>query len=461
MKMQTRRQSNRIREFLSASTRWAPGKWESGRWTLGVLILLALAASGFPAAADDWPQWRGPARDGVWRESGLVDHFDGAQIPIRWRVPIASGYSGPTVAKGRVYVTDRLTEPTQVERVHCFDWKTGDRLWTHSYACDYRDVSYVAGPRASVLVHEGLAYSLGTMGNLHCFDAASGEVRWALDLGALFSIRMPIWGIASSPIVVGDALILQIGGSPGACVVALDRQTGREMWRALDDQAGYSAPILIDQAGVSVLVCWTGDSVNGLDPVSGAVRWRFPFPPKEVVLSVATPVFAAGRLFFTGFYDGALMLRADPDTFAVEEVWRRRGASELETDGLHSIISTPVIDGDHIYGIDSYGELRCLTTATGERVWESQEVVPRARWSTAHIVRNGERYWIFNERGELLIVTLSPQGVQIHSRAQLIQPTRGQLNQRGGVVWSHPAFAYRHIFARNDEELICASLAAR
>ena len=143
------------------------------------------------------------------------------------------------------------------------------------------------------------------------------------------------------------------------------------------------------------------------------------------------------------------------------EVWRRRGASELETDGLHSIISTPVIDGDHIYGIDSYGELRCLTTATGERVWESQEVVPRARWSTAHIVRNGERYWIFNERGELLIVTLSPQGVQIHSRAQLIQPTRGQLNQRGGVVWSHPAFAYRHIFARNDEELICASLAAR
>ena len=120
-----------------------------------------------------------------------------------------------------------------------------------------------------------------------------------------------------------------------------------------------------------------------------------------------------------------------------------------------------MIDGDHIYGIDSYGELRCLTTATGERVWESQEVVPRARWSTAHIVRNGERYWIFNERGELLIVTLSPQGVQIHSRAQLIQPTRGQLNQRGGVVWSHPAFAYRHIFARNDEELICASLAAR
>src|SRR5687767_7928803 len=114
-----------------------------------ILVVVWLSATGL---ADDWPQWRGPQRDGVWRETGIVEKFDQEQLPIKWRAPIASGYSGPTVADGRVYITDRLVEPEQVERVHCFDFKTGDQRWSHTYACPYRDVGYQAGPRASVLV---------------------------------------------------------------------------------------------------------------------------------------------------------------------------------------------------------------------------------------------------------------------------------------------------------------------
>ena len=425
---------------------------------LAALAALLQVSWGSPGAADDWPRWRGPTGDGVWHETGIVQRFDSEQIPIRWRVPVGSGYTGPTVAHGRVYVADRLVSPEQVERVHCFDWQTGDQLWTYSYPCEYRDVGYTAGPRASVTVHDGLAYSLGTMGNFHCFDAATGAVRWALDLNELYDIRMPIWGIASSPVVEGDLVIVQIGGSSGACLVAFDRKTGEEKWRALNDRASYSTPIIIRQAGRPVLVCWTGDAVVGLSPASGELYWRFPFPPKRMVLAIASPVLDSGRLFFSGFFDGSLMLQTDPLTLAVRQVWRRIGTSERDTDGLHSIISTPIFDGDYIYGVDSYGQFRCLTSGDGERVWESLEVVPRGRWSTAHLVRNADRVWIFNERGELLITTLSPEGLQIHSRAKLIEPTRDQLNQRGGVTWSHPAFAYRHVFARNDEELICASL---
>ena len=116
------------------------------------------------ATSSDWSQWRGANRDGVWLETGLVEKFDAAQLPIRWRAPISSGYSGPTVADGRVYVTDRITKPQQMERVHCFDWETGLQIWSYHYDCEYRNVGYTAGPRANVLVHEGLAYASGFHG---------------------------------------------------------------------------------------------------------------------------------------------------------------------------------------------------------------------------------------------------------------------------------------------------------
>jgi outer membrane protein assembly factor BamB len=363
------------------------------------------------------------------------------------------------VAEGRVYVTDRVVEPNQVERVHCFDSKSGQPQWSHSYDCAYRDVGYTAGPRASVSVDDGRAYSLGSMGHLFCFDAASGKVLWNKDLNAEYKIRMPIWGIAASPLVENDLVIVQVGGE-GACLVAFDKRNGAEAWRALADQASYSAPIMIEQAGRRVLVCWTGDSVVGMDAKTGKVHWQFPFKPAKMVINVATPVFEKNRLFFTSFYDGSLMLAVSPDKLEVESLWRRMGRDEQHTDGLHSIISTPYLESDSVYGVDSYGEFRCLDAKTGQRVWESLLPTPKSRWSTIHRVKNGPRMWMFNERGELIIATLSPQGYEELSRAKLIAPTKVQLAQRGGVCWSHPAFANRHVFARNDEELVSASLAA-
>ena len=136
--------------------------------------------------------------------------------------------------------------------------------------------------------------------------------------------------------------------------------------------------------------------------------------------------------------------------------------NERSTEALHSIISTPLIRGEHIYGVDSYGEFRCLKLATGERIWEDRSAVPRARWATIHFVQHGELTWMFNERGELILAKLSPQGFEELDRGKLIQPTTDQLNRRGtGVCWSHPAFAYRHVFIRSDTELLCVDLSAR
>ena len=426
-----------------------------------LVTVVAVAASVPRLSADDWPQWRGPTRDDVWRETGLLEELPGPQIPIRWRAPIGSGYSGPTVAAGRVYLTDRLTEPRAAERVHCFDWQSGRSLWTFSYDCPYQGVGYTAGPRASVSIAGGRAYALGTMGHLHCLDAASGKLLWRKQPGVDYEVRVPIWGIAAAPLADRDLLIVQLGAAAGACIVALDAATGAERWRALDDGASYSAPIIIQQAGRRVLVCWTGANVVGLDPAGGKVFWKHPFPPARMVINVPTPVVCGDRLFLTGFYDGALMLKLRQNELGVEQLWRRHGANERQTDALHAMISTPYMEGDYVYGVDSYGQLRCLDARTGDRVWENLTAVPKARWATIHMVRNGPRTWMFNERGELLIGTLSPRGFQEISRAKLIEPTTGQLGQRGGVCWSHPAFAYRHVFARNDRELVCASLAAK
>jgi outer membrane protein assembly factor BamB len=426
------------------------------------LLTLLFPAHRSVVRGDDWPQWRGPTRDGVWREAGIVEEFAGDRLEVLWRQPIGSGYCGPTVADGRVYVMDRLIEPRQVERIHCFD-KWGIKLWTRSYPCIYT-ISYTAGPRASVTIEDGRAYALGAMGHLHCLDAGTGLVLWKKDLNAEYALaeakRMPIWGIAAAPLIYDDLVIIHCGGSDGACVVAFDKKDGEEQWRALDDRAQYSAPILIQQAGRPVVVVWTGDSVAGLEPSTGRVYWRYPFRAQRMPIGVATPVVDRDRVFVSSFYDGSLFLRLNQQQLAVERIWRRRGRSERDTDSLHCMISTPWLDGDFIYGVDSYGEFRCLDADTGDRLWEDLSVTNNDRWGNIHMVRNGDRYWLFNERGELVIARLSPEGLHEISRAKLLDPTLEQLRRRGGVCWSHPAYADRHVYARNDKEIVCASLEA-
>ncbi len=422
------------------------------RCLLALLPLFLLAA--------DWPQWRGPNRDGVWEETGLVEKFPAEKLERKWTVEVGAGYSGPTIAKGKVYLTDRLTKPAEVERVLCFDAETGKPLWKHEYACSYGRIGYPAGPRAAVTIDDGQAFALGSTGWLHVFNAEDGTILWKRDLNEAYTIDMPIWGISAAPLIVGDLVVLHISGKD-ACVVALDRKTGAEKWHALKDRGQYSSPILVKQAGKEVVVCWTGDSVAGIEAQSGQVLWRYEWRPKNMPIGVASPVLHEDRLFFTSFYDGSLMLKLDQQSPAVEKIWQMVGKSESaqETEALQSIISTPVFDSEYVYGVDSYGQLRCLDAKTGERLWENLTATPPARWSTIHFVKNADRFFLFNERGDLIIARLSPKGYEEISRSHLLDPTTEQLRQRGGVCWSHPGFANQCVFARSDKELVCASLA--
>jgi outer membrane protein assembly factor BamB len=354
-----------------------------------------------------------------------------------------------------------MEEPAELERVLCLDSKTGKILWINEYACDYTGLRYPDGPRASVAVDDGRAYSLGSMGHLRCYDAVTGELLWKKDPGADYTIARPIWGISSSPLVEKDLLIVQLGATPGACIVALDKRTGEEKWRALEDKVSYSAPIVIDRDGGRMLLCWTGENLAALDPATGEVFSKYPTPANKMIINVPTPVVDKDRIFLACFYDGSYMLGMKKNPVSIEKIWRREGENEKNTDALHSMISTPIMQGNHIYGVDSYGEFRCLEADTGDRVWEDLSLVPGDRWANIHMVRNGDKIWMFNESGELIITRLSSKGVEEISRAKLIQPTKGQLGKREGVCWAHPAYADKCIFIRNDFEIVCASLAAQ
>lgn len=375
-----------------------------------------------------------------------------------WEVPVGHGYCGPTVANGKVYLMDYVGESVKSERVLCFDAETGNLLWSHEYERPYSMVGYPTGPRASVLVDGGRAYSYGTMGNLYCLDAHTGKVIWQVSGEDDYNSEIPVWGLASAPLIENNLLIVQLGGRPDACLVAFDKLSGKEVWRSLTDRASYSAPIVINQAGERVLVCWTGDNLAGLNPESGQVYWKVPFERRKGIINIATPVYEPPYIFLSSFWDGSMLVRLDEKTLDAELVWRRTGKNERNTDALHCCISTPVIQDGYIYGIDSYGEFRCLEMMTGDRIWTDSTLVPYGRWANAHFVRQGKKIWSFNELGELILGEFSPAGFRDLGRVEIIKPVSVSPNPRGGVNWAHPAFVRRRIYARSDAKLVCYEL---
>ncbi len=444
-------------------------------------LALALSLPPTPVQADDWPQWLGPRRDGVWREQGILNTFPDQGPKVRWRTPIGAGYAGPAVAGNRVFVTDRVLPPDTRnpanpfgkepvpgrERILCLDDANGQILWKHEYPCTY-EISYPAGPRTTPLVHAGKVYALGAMGDLFCLDVGTGKVVWSKNFPKDYQAPVPLWGFAASPLLDGDRLICLVGGE-GSLVVAFHKDTGKELWRSLSvKEQGYCPPMIYTIGGKRQLIIWHPEAVCGLDPETGKLYWSQPFGVKAN-LTVPTPRQAGDLLFVTSFYNGAMMLKFEADRPAPVVLWKAKVQSEQPrlTDTLHSIIPTPVIRDGYIYGVCSYGELRCLKADTGERVWESMKATtggPKERWANVFLVPQDDRVFLLNEKGDLIIARLTPQGYDEISRAHVIEPTNrmvaGQRQDRASVLWSHPAFAHQSVYVRNDKEIVCLSLAA-
>ncbi|HMP61223.1 MAG TPA: PQQ-like beta-propeller repeat protein [Gemmatales bacterium] len=440
-----------------------------------VVVLAALFTLHAVAGAADWPQWLGANRDGVWLEEGILEKFPEGGPKVVWRTPLGGGYSGPAVAGGQVFVMDRRVERDAAkpqndfdrqtvikgyERVVCLNEADGQVIWTHEYPCDYR-ISYQSGPRCTPTVDGDRVYCLGAMGDLHCLSAVDGRVLWSKNFIKDYGQEPAVWGWSAHPLVDGDRLICIVGGE-GTTAVAFDKMTGKELWRALSAKdPGYAPPVIFTIDGVRHLLIWTPRELAALVPESGKLLWSVPFESRQG-LSIPTPRLIGGnKVFVTAFYNGPLLVEVTGGaTPRAEVVWKGTSQSEMRTDKLHAIMCTPYSDGEFIYGVCSYGQLRCLKVADGTRVWETFKATTAGRpvrWANAFLTPQAGRYFLFNEKGELIIARLTAEGYDEIDRAKLIEPT--SVTAGRDYVWTHPAFANKRIFVRNDQEIACFSLA--
>lgn len=443
------------------------------------LALLCLAASFVGANptlhANDWPQWLGPDRDGVWRESGLIEKFPKDGPRIVWRTPVGGGYSGPAVANGLVYLTDRQKakdaqgKPIQgtkggtpgIERILCLNQSDGQLVWKHEYECVYK-ISYPAGPRTTPLVHNGRLYSLGAMGDMICLDAATGKVRWSKNVSKDYQVNPPLWGYSASLLIDDNRLYSLVGGKESA-VVAFNPDDGKELWHALTaPEIAYSPPMIYQIGGMRQLIIWHSESINGLNPVTGEVYWTVKYPqegkPRGPSVNIATVRQIGDRLFLTSTYHGPMLLKVEGAKASV--LWEIPNKTADKPESLCCLNSTPVIKDGHIYGVGCQGDLRCLDLETGKGVWQTYDELDGklARCGTAFLVPQQDRFILFNDQGDLILATLTPQGYKETSRAHILEPLGAAFGRQ--VVWSFPAFANRCVFMRNDKELVCVSLAA-
>lgn len=431
--------------------------------SLAIALIVSVSLSGL-VVADDWSQWLGNERDSHWNETGIVDTLP-EKPNVLWRMPVEIGYSGPAVVANRVYVADyRVTsgnakqpnpgkrdELEGFERIHCLDAETGKEIWKYEYPCNYK-ISYAMGPRCTPTIDDGHVYFLGAEGHLVCITTESGKEVWKKDLKTEYKLKeSPMWGFAAHPLVVGDKLFCLVGGE-GTVAVAFDKKTGKEIWRSLSAKSqGYCPPTMINAGGVDQLLIWHAESLNSLNPETGEKYWSFPMKP-AYDMSIIAPIKHGDYLLATALQNESILLKLDKEKPAATIVW--------EDKGIHPDHNPPVLVDGHIYGVDVKGRLRCIKLESGERVWESLATTPGGRpqsSATGFVIKNGDKYFLTNETGDLILAKMSPKGYEEIGRMKMLEATSSSFGRK--VVWSHPAFANKCVFARNDKEIVCISLA--
>jgi outer membrane protein assembly factor BamB len=428
------------------------------------------------AHAEDWPEWMGKGRLGVWNEDGILEKFPEGGLTVTWRKPIGMGYSGPAVSQGLVVTMDYKpkegsTLQEAVERVVCFDEKTGEQVWADTWETHYREImqSYHTGPRATPTIDGDRVYAIGAAGNIRALELKTGKLLWSKDCRTEYKTMIPIFGMSSSAIIDGPRVIIVTGGDReegDGQIRAFDKKTGKEIWRALPTnyELGYSQPIIYQIAGVPQLIFWDIKGLHSLNPETGVCYWSVPMETKNV-MAIATPVKSGNKILVSSFYSGSMLVEVDETKPGAKKVWAVQGKAEFpdKTEGLHAVITTPVIEGDYFYGTCSYGMFRGLKLANSERVWANDKLTRQGRWGSAFLVKHGDRYFMNNDIGELLIVKFTPEGPIEIDRTKLIEPdTNSGFGPRrmfeSTVNWVHPAYANRHIIIRNDHEILRASL---
>ncbi|MBA2116012.1 PQQ-binding-like beta-propeller repeat protein [Bremerella alba] len=435
--------------------------------TFSVALVFLASQAGM---ADDWPQWMGPQRDDVYRESGVINAIPEDGLKVKWRVPISGGYAGPAVANGRVFVTDYLAASNEIsnnpgarqdrqgkERVLAFSAESGEKLWEYAYDRPY-SISYAVGPRCTPSVDGDLLYWMGAEGDLVCLQVETGELAWRRSLVDDFGAEIPIWGCSGHPLVDGDLLYVMVGGE-GQGVVAFDKRSGEVQWKALDTKMGYAPPSIIETSGTRQLIIYHPEGVSSLNPKTGQQYWEIDIEP-AFEMSIARPMVEGNRMYASGIGNQSVMIELEEDQPGAKALWY----GEPKT-SVYSGTATPLFVDGVVYGSDcSVGSLIAVDASNGDRLWTNfQATKPDEtrfiKHGTAFLTRLGEsdRYLVFSEVGDLLVAKMTKSGFESLGRFHVLDPTSEAFGRQ--VVWTHPAYANQTGFFRNDKELVAVDLA--
>ena len=404
-----------------------------------------LAAS---AVAEDWPRWRGPRGDGTWNAPQVPEKWPAEGLRPLWKQPLAPGFSGISVSGGRAYTMDRpwaddeKKTPADAERIVCFDATSGKPLWEHRYAASYGKIDYPKGPRCTPTIHLGRVYTLGAAGHLHCLDAATGQVLWQHDLVQTSQARIPEWGLAASPIIENDLVIVHAGLERGGCFSAYDRLTGREVWRSGDEPAGYCTPIVVDHADIRLLIGWTPEHIVGIRAASGELLWKVPYKITYGV-SIASPIFHDGIVLVCGYWEGSKAIKLGDKPTDAQLLWE-------ENRYLRGLMDQPLYRDGIGYLLDKQHGIVGFRYADGQKLWtDDNRLHPRDRNPQVSMVWLGDsdRAIALNAQGELILIRLTSEGLSEQSRTKIV-----------GNTWAHPAYAGDCVYARDDEQIVCLRL---
>lgn len=379
-------------------------------------------------ASADWPQFRGPNRDGISQEPGVLRAWPGSGPKVLWKVPAGEGYSQIVVSKGRLYT---FYGQDKDEVAAALDAATGKQIWR--VRIDDKFISDQGhGPRSTPTVDGDKVYVLSASGKLAALKTANGQTVWQHDLPGEYGAKPPGWGISTSPLVEGNLLIVNVGGSGNRSVMAFDKATGKPVWTSGSDVAGYSAPIAITVRGVRQIIVFAGKSILSLSPKDGKLLWSSPWKTDWNV-NAATPIFfPPDKLFISSGYDtgsGLFQIRVAGDRVSAVEVWKSRD--------MKNQFSSSVLHNGIIYGFDN-ATLKAIDAATAAERWEQRG------FGHGSLILAGGHLVVLSDRGKLALVEATPAGFRELGSTQVLE----------GKCWTAPALAGGRLYVRNQEHLV-------
>lgn len=406
--------------------------------TLGAVLgasLLVTTERG-SSAADDWPQYLGAQRDGVYRGVPLADAWPAGGPRVVWSRAVGAGFSGPVVSDGKLILFHRMKDEEVVEAL---DAKTGTTVWRYAYPTRYRDdFGFDEGPRAVPVVAGGIVYTFGAEGQLHAVGLNDGKRRWSEDTATRYKVSKGFFGAAGSPLVEDGRVLANVGGK-GAGIVAFDAGTGRVLWSATDDEPSYSSGVSATINGRRLAVFLTRSAVVGLDPTSGAIAFRRPWRARNAnSVNAASPLIAGDTIFISAEYGpGAGLLRVDGTNLV--DVWT--GLDTLTNHYATSVLANGVLYGYH--GRQEFGpSLRAVDLRTGKVRWNQEQ------FRAGSIILAGNRLVIMREGGELVLAEATPDAFKPLARAQVLP----------AIVRAFPALADGVLYVRNEHTLVALEL---